>query len=183
MNKSTGIIFGAIALVIVIVIAGVTTMNGFVRSENNVVKFNSDSENVLSNYTMKLQEVAQVPDMYIGALKGIVQETFQGRYGQNGSQAVMQWIKEQNLQVDSTMFKEIQIVVKAGRDEFRISQTKKLDVCAAYKNDIQTFPGNVVAGIFGYPRIDLEKSCQVISDARTQEAFRSGTQSAIKIGG
>lgn len=189
MSKETGISRGWIvlgaALVAIVLLVGsaVSYFNDFARLEQTVKKFNKDSENHLSAYTLKVQETAQIPDMYKAGLKEVIKGTFEGRYGQDGSKAVMQWIQEQNIQFDSGLYKEIQVVISSGRDEFRISQTKKLDACAIYEIKLSQFPGSFVAGIFGYPRIDLDKTCQVVSDTRTQAAFETGTQTPINFKG
>lgn len=178
------IIAGAVAALLVVTAGSVISyMNDFNRNEQQVKKFNKDSENHLSAYTLKVQETAQIPEMYKSGLKEIIKDTFQGRYGADGSKAVVQWIQEQNIQFDSSLYKEIQVVISSGRDEFRISQTKKLDACAIYETKLNQFPGSLVAGIFGFPRIDLDKTCQVVSDSRTQAAFDSGVQAPIHFKG
>lgn len=172
-----------VALIVLCIGAYISINNGFINSEEQVSAFNKDSENHLSNYTLKVQEAAQVPAMYKKDLQDVITKTFEGRYGADGSKAVMQWIQEQNIPLDSSLYKEIQVIIKSGRDEFRISQTKKLDACRIYKRDLRAFPGNLVANIGGYPHIDLEATCRVVSDANTQAAFAAGTQTALKIGG
>lgn len=174
---------GVIAVIVVFGGSLISYYNDFAQLEVQVKKFNKDSENHLSNYTLKVQETAQIPDMYKDGLKEVIRETFQGRYGKDGSKAVMQWIQEQNIQFDSSLYKEIQVVISSGRDEFRISQTKKLDACSIYETKLLKFPGSMVAGMFGYPRLDLEKTCQVVSDNQTQAAFDSGKQKPINFKG
>lgn len=189
MSESKGIPGWAIALIaiaaVVVLVGGslISYNNSFVTLETQVKKFNKDSENHLSNYTLKVQETAQVPEMYKDGLKEVIKDTFQGRYGQDGSKAVMQWIQEQNIPFDSSLYKEIQVVISSGRDEFRISQTKKLDACGLYETKLGQFPGSMIAGMFGYPRIDLEKTCQVVSDVTTQKAFDAGVQKPISFKG
>lgn len=189
MSKTVGIsrgwiiFFALIAALVIGVGAVVSYFNDFARLEQTVKKFNKDSENHLSAYTLKVQETAQIPDMYKSGLKEVIRDTFQGRYGQDGSKAVMQWIQEQNIQFDPSLYKEIQVVISSGRDEFRISQTKKLDICAMYETKLAQFPGSLIAGVFGYPRIDLDKTCQVVSDTRTQAAFDAGIQKPISFKG
>ncbi|EHT1484544.1 hypothetical protein KXE51_003524 [Salmonella enterica] len=189
MSQSKGIATGWIVglALLGMVIVGIGTVisyfNDFNRTEQQVKKFNKDSENYLSSYTLKVQETAQIPDMYKDGLKEVIKGTFEGRYGADGSKAVMQWIQEQNIQFDSSLYKEIQVVISSGRDEFRISQTKKLDICAMYETKLAQFPGSLIAGVFGYPRIDLDKTCQVVSDTRTQAAFDAGVQKPINFKG
>lgn len=186
MSKISGVRVSVIGLVLVavsVIGSTISYFNEFNKIELQVKKFNKDSENYLSNYTLKVQETAQVPDMYKDGLKEVIKDTFEGRYGADGSKAVMQWIQEQNIQFDSSLYKEIQVVISSGRDEFRISQTKKLDICAIYETKLGQFPGSLIAGVFGYPRIDLDKTCQVVSDNRTQAAFGAGVQAPINFKG
>ncbi|AKJ73609.1 hypothetical protein SP38_7 [Salmonella phage 38] len=63
---SIGWIVGLAILAFAVIGIGsvVSYFNDFNRIEQQVKKFNKDSENHLSNYTLKVQETAQIPDMY-----------------------------------------------------------------------------------------------------------------------
>lgn len=131
-----------------------------VSYEAQISRFDKDSQNVLSNYTIKIKEMAQVPDMYKDDLQDVIQATFQGRYGQDGSKAMFQWIKEQNIQFDSSLYTNIQMAVEAGRDEFRLSQTKKIDVCEDYRGYTKKFFNRIFLG-GEFPSYNINKMCQV----------------------
>jgi len=159
----------------------VSANNTSARYEANIEKFNEDSQNVLSAYTLKIKEMAQVPDMYTDALKEMISATFQGRYGENGSQATFQWIQEQNLPVDASLFTNLQAAMEAGRDEFRLSQTKKIDVCNDYKYYQKLFWSGMFVRAAGFPSPTISDSCKVILDTQTSNTFKTGIAEVISI--
>ncbi len=172
---------------LVLVVAGtmltsyISAVNDGAVMEGNIVMLNKDSENKLSNYTMKIQEKVQIPAMYVKDLKEVIRATFEGRYGADGSKAVMQWIQEQNIQFDSSLYKDLQVTIESGRDEFRISQTLKLQACRDYKVQLNTFWKGMWLKFAGYPKENLTDVCKVVSDSRTSEIFKTGTQEALKL--
>ena len=102
MNKLIGGII--LAVVAALVLATITLFVTYVKYSNLGVQYESklnavweENQVVLNTYTAKVQETAQVPDMFKNDLREIVEATFQGRYGEDGSKAVFQFIQEQNM--------------------------------------------------------------------------------------
>ena len=122
-----------------VAISYISANNDGARMENQINQLNKDSENKLSKYTLEIGELIQVPEMYKNDLKEVITATFSGRYGPDGSKAVMQWIQERNLNFDSSLYKNIQIQISAGRKEFEIAQTRKLEQCTVYENNLAYF--------------------------------------------
>lgn len=150
------------------------------KSEINI-KYNfKDLENIKSNYTMKIREMAQVPDMYVDALKSVVSDAMEGRYGADGSKAVFQMISEHNPTVDPTMYNRIQQVMEAGRNDFQNAQSKHNDMLGAYEKTLTTFPNNIVYTILSYPKLDLSKY-QIIIASETQKQFETGIDEKINL--
>lgn len=138
------------------------------------------SQNSLSTYTTKVQEVAQVPDMYKNDLKEIVEATFQGRYGQNGSQAVFQFIKEQNLSLDPQLYRQVQQVMESGRNDFQASQNAVIDIKRSYQTQLNSPWSGFWFKFAGYPKVDLNKyKVVVLNDVR--QKFETGEDSVIKL--
>ena len=139
----------------------------------------TNNQQILSSYTLKLREAAHVPDKYQAALKDIVTATFQGRYGDNGSQATMQWIKENNLQFDASMYKQLQQIIESGRNEFKNSQTKLIDL----KRQYEAAQNHVWSGIWlkqtGYPKVPLS-TYTIIVESSTVEKFKTGVDTEVK---
>jgi hypothetical protein len=178
--------FLATLAVIVLLAAGaigtvISYHNTAVRMETNIGKFDKESQNVLSNYTTKLQEKAQVPDMYVKDLGDIVDKTFKGRYGDGGSKAMFQFLKETMPNFDSSLYKELQITMEAGRNDFRLSQSRKLDICQQYEAMTGQFPASFIFGMTGKGYHNVVKKCEIIVDASTSAKFSTGVDSAIKL--
>lgn len=150
------------------------------KSEINIKISFTDLENIKSNYTMKIREMAQVPDMYADKLKEVVSAAISGRYGADGSKAVFQMITEQNPTVDPSMYNRVQQVMEAGRNDFQNAQSKHNDMLGCYQKTLTTFPNNIVYNILGYPKIDLSKY-QIIIASETKKQFDSGIDEKINL--
>lgn len=173
--------FGAVALIVGAV--GLTLLsyaNKAVDYEQNINKFDRASQNTLSNYTLKITEMFEVPAAYAEDLKNHVKETFSGRYGEDGSKAAMQWIQERNLPFDSSLYKELQTTIAAGRDEFKVSQDRKLEICTQY--DILTHRpvSKLILSVVGYPSLDIQDKCRIVLDQKTIDTFKTGIATPIK---
>lgn len=135
---------------------------------------------VLNTYTTKVQEVAQVPTMMKDDLSQIIEQTFQGRYGENGSQAVFQFIQEQNLNLDPQLYRQIQQVMEAGRNDFQTSQKVLIDVKMNYQAALDYFWSGLWLGFAGYPKLDLSKY-NIVTLSEVEAKFESGQDSVIKL--
>jgi hypothetical protein len=139
----------------------------------------TNNQNILSSYTLKVKEAAHVPDKYQAALKDIVSSTFHGRYGDNGSQATVQWIRENNIQFDASMYKQIQQIIESGRNDFKISQTKLIDLKRQYEVEQNSVWSGFWLRMTGYPKVPLSQYTVVI-EAGTTEKFKTGVDQEVK---
>lgn len=183
-NQTGGILISlGVIVAIIVVVVGIllSYANKAVDYEQNINKFDRASMNTLSSYTLKVKEMAQVPDMYAEQLKSIIQATFEGRYGENGSQATFQWIQEQNLQFDPSMFIQLQTVMNSGRDEFKLSQDRKLEICTNYDILTNRPVSKFILSILGYPSEGIDTKCRIVLDQNTIDTFKSGVAEPIKL--
>lgn len=178
---ATVIVFLGVMMCAIAIVIGsyVSAVNKSASYSANIERFHEQSKNVLSEYTLKIREMAQVPDMYTEALQKHVESTFTGRYGSNGSQAMMQWITENNIEFDSSMFRNLQATMESGRNAFSLSQTRKLDICANYKKEFNYFWSGFWLNIAGavYPT----DQCSIIIDSETATQFNTGVAEVIKL--
>jgi hypothetical protein len=141
----------------------------------------ANNENIYANGTQKVMEIAQVPGMYAADLQKVVTSAIQGRYGANGSQATVQWLKEANVSLDPSMYTKIQQVIEAFRNEFQNSQTELLDQCRNY----ETLRGNVFGGMMlrfaGYPKMDIDKMCTIVSTDKAAKTFETKRDTGIQL--
>jgi hypothetical protein len=190
MGKIIGavIALGFLGIVVIGGIMLITTYNTAVRTENSIDARVRENQNIYSNYGSKLREMAQVTDMAVEdqvRLQQTVVEMLSARYGADGSRAAFQWIQEQNpsATVDSGLYRQIQQVVEAGRNEFKNAQTGLIDACNQYRNQRETFPGTLVLGMLGFPRdaVALERKCTPILTAETLRAYETGVDTGVQI--
>lgn len=184
-NNTMAAIFGLVVSIL-IVFCGVATYvkyhNIGVTYEQRIKAVYDDNRVVLNSYTTKVQEVAQVPDIYKNDLKEIVEGTFQGRYGENGSKAVFQMIQEQNLSLDPSMYRQIQQVMESGRNEFKTSQKQLVDVTNNYEASLNYAWSGLWLKITGFPKINLADYKVIVTDD-VNNKFVSGKDEVIKLGG
>jgi hypothetical protein len=179
MNKTLIVVVALVGLFVVVPSCmSIVIYNGLVSVENQIEAAHKDTQNVHANIfqNMKTQNVAvdKYGDMVIKAIDAAIG----GRYGEGGSQAAFQWIKENNPTIDPVVFGKLQNVIEAGYSEFKASQTKKLDVIRVYKDKLRTFPSNMVAGMLGFPRIPIAEWEKIVTSKQTKEDFASGELSA-----
>lgn len=138
------------------------------------------SQNVRATYGQKVLEVAQVPAMYRDDLKAVTDSAISGRYGAEGSKAVFQMLKEQNPQIDASMYVKIQQVIEAGRNEFQNSQQSVLDARRSYESQLGLFWKGFWLRMAGFPKTNMDMYNPVIT-AETEQAFKTKRDGAIQL--
>lgn len=176
-----------IALVVVLVLifgtlgvcaVGYLSANNYAAEvEPQLKAAKENSENYLAQYGQKLGESVQVPGMATKDVVEIMTASIGGRYGPNGSQAAIQMIREQNGVVDQKLYERIQQLIESGRDEYKQSQTKMLDIKRGYETNLGYAWRGFWLRTAGFPKLNLD-DYKVISTDRAQEAFKNGKESA-----
>lgn len=146
-------------------------------TEQNLKAVRENNKNILAQYGQKVQEAAQVPSMYADDVTKVVTAAVQGRYGQDGSKATWQWIKEQNPNVDPSMYKQIQQIIEAGRNDFQNGQTRQISVKQGYETALGSFWQGMWLRIAGYPKLNLDEF-KIISTGRADDAYQKGKEDA-----
>ena len=150
------------------------------RMERQIEATHTDNRNVLAQYSTRIMEMAQVPDMYKEDVMEIYEGALTGRYGENGSQAMFQFLQEQNPQIDASLYTNIQQSMEAGRNKFENSQTRLIDLKRGYETRLGSFYSGFWLGVAGYPRINLADFNIVVNDY-SNEAFETGIDNGITI--
>ncbi|MFA5024111.1 MAG: hypothetical protein WC523_04105 [Patescibacteria group bacterium] len=164
--------FGAVVVLIGIIIGGslISTNNELVAQEQGLQAQYDQNRNSYDNGFKKIKEVASVSEIYSGDLKKVYDSAIQGRYGKDGSRAMFQWLKESNPNLDSSIYRQIQQVIESVRNDFESNQKTLLDKKRVYLTLLKRFPTNIVAGILGFPKIDL-KNIDIVTSEETENAF------------
>ena len=179
------VFLGVVATVVgVIAISYISNANYGNRAERTLEATWADNENVLAQYSLKISEIAQVPAMYRNDVKDIYKEVLAGRYGDNGSQAMFQFLKEQNPQIDAGLYKAIQQAMEAGRNEFRVAQTRLIDQKRVYVTNLGYVWKGMWLEIAGYPMLNVgfqggADDFEIITSEYAIEAFETGVDKGI----
>lgn len=169
-----------------IIMYAVSIRNDFVRLENAIHANYEDSKNLHSNYVLKIKEMAQVPKMATAQLTTIVREAIQGRYGDDGSQAVFQFIQEQNPTVDQQLYTNIQKEISGGRTDFANRITIVNDSKRVAHNMLDDTVGGVLLELMGMPRKNIgyngsKDDYPVIMSEQSAETFKTGIDNGVNM--
>lgn len=175
---STGLLVGLLALVFVIGIGAVifgsyvSAYNYGNNMENQLKAVQTDNRNILAQYGQKVMEAAQVPTMYADDVQRVTEAAIQGRYGKDGSQAMFQWLQEQNPTLDPSLYAKIQQIIEAGRNNFENGQRRQIDIRRQYETALGSFWQGMWLKFAGYPKVTLS-DFDIVSTGRADEAFRT----------
>jgi len=177
--KTSTIIALAVVAVVVCLFGGcglytMGTYNSLVRQENGIKAVHEDLKNVHASIFNQMKSQGITVEKYGDLVIQALEVSMSGRYGEKGSQAAMQWIKEQNPTIDPKIFAKLQTVIEAGYNKFESTQRGKIDRIRVYENTLMTFPSSMIANFFGFPRFDLEKYKKTISSKETKKVFETG---------
>lgn len=177
--------FGILAIAAVIgVVIGANWLgaaNTGAALESQIKATQDNNRQVLGQYTIRIAEMGQVPAMQRDDLSKVMTDAFEGRYGEDGSQAVFQWIKEAYPgQVDNQLYRNLQTEMSAGRIEFASNQTKLLDQKRVYETKLNQPISGLFLKMAGYPKIDLD-SIRIVSSQAAEKAFETGLDEPVKL--
>lgn len=176
------IVTAVIVSVLFLVVAGsyVTNYNYGNTAERTIEAEYENLQNILGQYSLKITEAAQIPKMQTEDLERLFNGALGARYGEDGSQAAMQWIREQNPNLDQSTYKKLQQMIEAGRDEFKNSQTRFLDTKRQYETNLGYLWKGMWLKIAGYPKIDLD-ALHIVTSQHAEKAFETGIDEGIKL--
>lgn len=152
-----------------------------VQQEEGIKATYDNNRNILANYTTRIGEMAQIPEMARDDLSKVITDAFEGRYGENGSQASVQLIVEAYPgAIDPVLYRNIQTAMEAGRIEFRDNQTKLIDQKRTYQQNLSYVFKGTFLRMAGYPKINLDEF-KVISSTQADQSFATGIDDGVQL--
>lgn len=151
-----------------------------VAAEAGIKAQYKQNQNNYDNMWKKFKEMAQVPEMYVEDLQKVYDSAIGKRYGENGSQAAFQFIREHNPNFSDALYTKLQSAIEAGRNGFEADQKQLIDKKRQYEVLLGGTKALFVGFWFGFPRIDLDQFDIVTSD-ETQDVFKRKTSDEIDL--
>lgn len=185
-QSKTGLIIGGsifgifLAIGLFLFLSYIGAHNYGVGAEEDLKASYTDSQNVLSQYSLKIAESAQIPEMYKNDLKEVYTAAITGRYGADGSKAMMQWIQEKNPNFDSSLYKSIQQSIEAGRNKFEVSQRLVIEHKKNYEKNLRFFWKGTLLRMAGFPTFDLD-TIKIIKSEHSDATFKTGIDQGLKL--
>lgn len=168
------------AFIALIIGSYISAYNGANIHEQGIKATYKNNENILATYGQKIEEAAQIPEMQRDDVAKVFRDAMNGRYGDQGSKAVVQFIREQNPTLDSSVYTKLQSMIEAGRNDFQRGQTMLIDRKRAYETEMGSFWRGFWIRTAGFPKIDLA-DFKIVSTDRASEAFRTGREQPLKL--
>lgn len=179
--------FGMVTLLSIMTFFYAASLKTSYRQLENRIHANyEDSKNIHSNGVLKIKEMAQVPKMNTEQLSKVLKDTMEGRYGDDGSKAVFQLIKEQNPTVSNELYINLQKEMAGWRTDFSNKSRIVIDSKrVAYNMLDDTIKGflldfmNVEPKNIGYN--GGKDDYPVIMSAQSSDTFKTGIDNGVNI--
>jgi hypothetical protein len=159
---------GGVAFVltlIMIFIMNISYQNSYERIDQDIEAQYKKVETDYEKMSRIILQQAGIVNKYSSDFKNIYKEMMQSRYGKDGSKAMMQWIKEQNPQLDSSLYAKLMVTVESQRTVFSRKQEKIAAMVSESNKMLKTAPSRwFVNGEIKEAKIVSSSATKVIMD-------------------
>lgn len=162
-----------VGLVIIGIIVFISTANTCVDYETNIEKANEQMANIRGRVKNILSGMGDAATQYTDKVTEAFEHANESRYGATGSQAAMQWFKEQNPNIDAKVYLKVQEAIEAQWTDFSNVQTPAIDVTFNYKNYLRKPISGTIAGWMGYPKVDMKKFEKAVTTKDARKAIET----------
>jgi hypothetical protein len=178
------LIAGVVVITLVFALGGyflgyIGYRNSANQGEQDIIAQYEQAQNVYDNGWKAVIEIAQVPAMQADNYKKVYDDVMKGRYGANGSQAMLQFIKEQNPTLSDETYTKIQRTIETFHANFEASQQDLIAKKQTYRILItSTTEGLVYNWIGNYPHIKVgipagsQDDYAIVTSEKTQTDFK-----------
>lgn len=185
-TPSKGLVaFAAVAttlgLIVMVFIGGLLGFRSkAVNYEESIKAQYEQNQNNYDNMWKEFREIAQVTEQYADDLKELYDNAMTGRYGEDGSQAMFQWLTEQNPTLSTETYTQLQYTIEAGRNSFETDQKELISIREEYAKLLRSNNALIYNAVLGYPTIDLDEYTIVTSE-ETDRVFEEKQADEINL--
>lgn len=138
-----------------------------------------NNRQILGQYTIKVSEAAQIQKRYSDDLSKLMEKALTSRYGEEGSKATWQFIKEQNGNLSPEIYKNVMQIIEAGRTKFENSQTDLLERKRSYETLTIKPWSKFWLGLADYPTEGFFEKYNVITSESAKQQFETGVATEV----
>lgn len=179
-NKKKYLKFGIIIFAVILVTGLIGKFIGLYNTEialrNQIIAKQTDNQSSFDNMWKKIKQAANVSDKYKDGFKEVLEAYTTGRQDAS-SQMLMKWGNEAVPNLDSSVYKQINNIIVASRDDFTANQRELIDLNREHDILLDTFPNNICFKIMGIKKIDIK----VVTSTKTDEAFETRKDDDIEL--
>lgn len=174
-------ILAVLALALLVIVPSyIKAANYGNRTEQALDAKVESNENIYAMGVQKIIGMAQVPEMYRDDVSKVTKDAISGRYGEGGSKAIFQMLKEQNPQLDPSMYTSIQKEMKTFYDQFAENQNEMIDQKRSYKTALGNVWQGMWLGFAGYPKQPLSK-WDIVTTDKAHDTFKTHRDSGMQL--
>lgn len=186
-------VVACVVICLTLLLTGVGWYNTAVSLEETTTAQVKQNMNLYDGMWKKINEIAQVPQQYKKDFQEVYVNIMTARYPEKGqpNHLLMKWIQESNPTLDSSVYRKVQDVIEASRNEFIRGQQDLADKQRRYAVHLKSFSGiamraivdmpNELTGDLLRPKIDLDGDGKItvldyliITSAKTEQVFVQG---------
>jgi hypothetical protein len=180
---SKGLKITLVSLLVIVAILGLSisgiwnSRNTAINLEERITAQHVTNKSEYDAMWKKIVEMTQVTELQAKQFKEVYEGLIAGRY--KDENLLFKSIQEQNPQLDTSVYKNIQLTISAGRDSFHKSQKDIADMVREYNVYVQKHI--IMATITHREKMDANKF--IVTSERTSNAFETNKDDVIKIDG
>ncbi len=160
-----GAVAFAVLAVVVVFIMSISYQNAYESLQQDISAQYKKIETDYEKMSRVILQQAGILNKYSEDFKEIYKGMMTGRYGEKGSQAMWQWIKEQNPQIDASLYAKLMTTVEAQRTTFSRYQEKVAAMVAESNKMLKVAPSKwFVTGEIQEARIVSSSSTKAIME-------------------
>ncbi len=161
-------LIGIGAVAVIAFIMWYTASNKEARLREVVLAEQTVCKNHFDKMWKIIQDEADVASEYKDAFIKVFPQIMEERYGNKGSGALLNFVKESNPNFDISLYANLQKDIKSERTEFAMHQDKLIDVNREHRTLLRTMPSSWFLSESDTIHITI------VTSARTNEAFTTG---------